>query len=118
MLLPCLFNLYAEYILWNARLDESQAGIKISGRNSYNLRYANNTTLMAKSEQELKSLLIIMKEENEKTGLKLTQHSKNKDHGFQSHHLLANRRGKSGRLDRFYFLGSKNHWGQWRQPWN
>ena len=67
---PCLFNLYAEYILQNARLDEAQAGIKIAGRNIDNLRYAYETTLMEESEEELKSLLK-MKEESEKVGLKL-----------------------------------------------
>ena len=67
----CLFNLYAEYIMGNAGLDESQAGIKIPGRNINNLRYANGTTLMAESEEEVKSLLISMKEESEKAGLKL-----------------------------------------------
>ena len=67
----CLFNLYAEYTMWNARLDESQAGIKIAGRNINNLRYANDTTLMTESEEELKSLLMRVKEESEKTGLKL-----------------------------------------------
>ena len=70
-LLPCLFNLYAEYIKRNARLDEAQAGIKISGRNINNLRYADDTTLMAGSEEELKSLLMKVKEESEKAGLKL-----------------------------------------------
>ena len=68
---PCLFNLYAEYIMWNARLDEAQAGIKIAGRNIYNLRYAHDTTLMAESNEELKSLLMKVKEESEKAGLKL-----------------------------------------------
>ena len=63
---PCLFNLYAEYILWNTRLDVAQAGIKIAGRNINNLRYADDTTLMAESEEELKSLLINVKEESEK----------------------------------------------------
>ena len=67
----CLFNLYAEYIMRNARLDEAQAGIKIAGRNINNLRYADDTTLMAKSEEELKSLLMKVKEESEKVGLKL-----------------------------------------------
>ena len=67
----CLFNLYAEYIMQNARLDHAQAGIKITGRNISNLRYADVTTLMAESEEELKSLLMKMKEESEKTGLKL-----------------------------------------------
>ena len=71
ILSPCLFNLYAEYITQNARLDEAQAGIKIAGRNINNLRYADDTTLMAESEEELKSLLMKVKEESDKVGLKL-----------------------------------------------
>ena len=71
ILSPCLFNLNAEYIMQNARLDESQAGIKIAGRKVSNHRYADNTTLMAESEEELKSLLMRVKEESEKAGLKL-----------------------------------------------
>ena len=71
ILSPCLFNLYAEYIMRNAGLDEAQAGIKIAGRNINNLRYADNTTLMAQNEEELKSLLMKVKEESEKVGLKL-----------------------------------------------
>ena len=71
ILSPCLFNLYAEYIRQNARLDESQAGIKIAGRNINNLRYADTTTLMAESGEELKSLLMKMKKESEEAGLKL-----------------------------------------------
>ena len=71
ILSPCLFNLYAEYIMQNTGLDEAQAGIKIAGRNINNLRYADNTTLMAESEEELKSLLMKVKEESEKVGLKL-----------------------------------------------
>ena len=67
----CLFNLHAEYIMRNARLDEAQAGIKIVGRNINNPRYADDTTLMAESEEELKSLLMKVKEESEKVGLKL-----------------------------------------------
>ena len=67
ILSPCLFNLYAEYILRNAGLEEAQAGIKISGRNTNNLRYADDTTLMAESEKEPKSLLIRVKEESEKS---------------------------------------------------
>ena len=67
-----LFNFYAEYIMRNARLDESQAGIKIVGRNNSNLRYADDTTLMAESEEELKSLLMREKEEHEKAGLKIS----------------------------------------------
>jgi len=70
VLLPCLFNLYAEYIMRNAGLDEAQAGIKIAGKSINNLRYADDTTLMAESE-ELKSLLMKVKEESEKVGLKL-----------------------------------------------
>ena len=68
---PCLFNLYAEYTMRNAGLDEAQAGIKIARRNINNLRYADDTTLMAESEEELKNLLMKVKEENEKVGLKL-----------------------------------------------
>ena len=69
---PCLFNLHAEYILRNAGLDEAQAGIKIAGRNINNLRYADDTTLMAESKEELKSLFMKVKEESEKVDLKLT----------------------------------------------
>ena len=68
---PCLFNFYAEYIMRNAGLDEAQAGIKIAGRNINNFRFANDTTLMAESEEELKSLLMKVKEESEEVGLKL-----------------------------------------------
>ena len=68
---PCLINFYAEYIMRNAKLDEAQAGIKISGRNINNFRYADDTTLMAESEEELKSLLMKVKEESETVGLKL-----------------------------------------------
>ena len=71
VLSPCLFNVHAEYIMRNAGLDEAQAGIKISGRNINNLRYADDTTLMAENEKELKNLLIKVKEESEKAGLKL-----------------------------------------------
>ena len=89
----------------NARLDEAQAGIKIAGRNTNNLRYAHDTTLMAESKEELKNLLMKVKEESEKW-LK-TQHSKNKDYGIWSHHLMANRWGNNGNSDSFNFLGSK-----------
>ena len=77
ILSPCLFNLYAEYIMRNAGLDEAQAGIKIARRNINNLRYADDTTLMAESEEELKSLLMKVKEESEKSGLKLNTHKMN-----------------------------------------
>ena len=85
-MLPCLFNFCAEYIMWNAGLDEAQAGIKIAGRNTNNLRYADDTTLIAESKEELKSLLMNVKEESEKNGLKI-QHSKNEDHDIPSHHF-------------------------------
>ena len=71
MLSPCLFNLYAEYIMRNTELEEAQVGIKTARRNINNLRYADDTTLMAESEEELKSLLMKVKEESEKVGLKL-----------------------------------------------
>ena len=71
ILSPCILNFYAEYIMRNARLDEAQTGIKIAGRNINNLRYADDTTLMAKSKEEIKSLLMKVKEENGKVGLKL-----------------------------------------------
>ena len=71
ILSPCLFNLYAEFIMQNVRLDEAQSGIKIAGRNINNLRYADDTTLRAESEKELKSFLLKVKEESEKVGLKL-----------------------------------------------
>ena len=74
ILSPCLFNLYAEYIMQNAQLNEAKAGIKISRRNINNLRYADDTTLMAESEEELKSLLMKVKKEIEKIGLKLNIH--------------------------------------------
>ena len=96
---------YAEYIMRNAGLDEAQAGIKTARRNINNLRYADDTTLMAESEEKLKNLLMKVKEENEKVGLKFN--IEKTDHGIQSHHFMANRRGKSGSSDRFYSLGSK-----------
>ena len=71
ILTPCLFSLHAEYIMWKARLDEAQAGIKISGRNINNLKYPDDTTFMADNKEELKSLLMKVKEESEKVGLKL-----------------------------------------------
>ena len=117
ILSSCLFNSYAEYIMWNAGLDESQAGVKIARRNIHNLKYADDTTLMAESEEELKSLLMMVKKKSGKDVLKLNI-QKNKDHGIQSHHFMANRWGKSGSSDRFYFLGLKNHCAEWPQAWN
>ena len=89
----------------NAGLEEAQAGIKIAGRNVNNLRYADDTTLMAEGE-ELKSLLMKVEEESEKSWLK-TQHSENKDHGIQSHHFMANRWGNSGNSEDYIFGVSK-----------
>ena len=102
ILSPCLFNFYAEYIMRNAGLEEARAGIKIARRNISNLRYADDTTLMAESE-ELKSLLMKRKEESEKVSLKLNIQKimimiiqKNLDHGIWSHHFMGNRWGNSG----------------------
>ena len=88
----------------NAGLEEGQAGIKIAGRNINNLRYADDTTLMAESEEELKSLLMKVKE----CWLK-AQHSENDDHGIQSHHFMGNRWGNSGNSVRLYFWGLQSH---------
>ena len=104
---PCLFSLYAEYIMQNAGLNESQAGIKIVRRNINSLRYADGTTQMAENEEELKSLLMRMKEESGKAGLKFSIQKAKYD--IQFHHFMANRRGKSGSSDKFYFLGLQNH---------
>ena len=106
ILSPCLFNLYAEYIMCNVRLDEAQTGIKIAGRNINNLRYADDTTLMAESEEELKSLLMKVKVESEKVGLKLN---------IQKTKIMASGPTTSWEIDRetvetvsdFIFLGSK-----------
>ena len=100
---PCLFNLYAEYLMRNAGLEEAQAGIKIVGRNINNLRYADDTTLMAESGEVLKSLLMKVKEESEKVGLKLN---------IQKTKIMASGPITSWQIDRetvsaFVFLGSK-----------
>ena len=105
---PSLFNFYAEYILRNAGLEETQAGIKIAGRNINNLRYADDTTLMAESEEELKNLSMKVKEESEKVGLKLNI-QKMKIMAFWSHHFMGNRWGNSGNSVRLYFGGLQNH---------
>ena len=116
ILSPHLFNFYAEYIMWNARLVEAQDGIKTARRNIKKLRYADDTTLMEECEEELRNLWMKVKAEW-KSWLKI-QHSKNIDHVIQSHHLMANRRGKSGNSDRFYLRGLPNHCGWWLQTWN
>ena len=106
ILSPCLFNFYVEYIMQNARLDEAQAGIKIAGRNISNLRYVDDTTLMAESKEELKSLLMKVKEESEKAGLKIN---------IQKTKIMASGPiiswqidgGKMERVTDFIFLGFK-----------
>ena len=92
----------------NAGLDEAQAGIKIAGRNINNLRYADDTTLMAESKEEPKSLLMKVKEESEKVGLILNI-QKTKIMASGSHHTMANRWGNNGNSDKLYFLGLQNH---------
>ena len=94
ILSPCLFNLYAEYIIRNDGLDEAQAGINIARRNIIKLRYAEDISLMAESEEQLKSLLMKVKEESEKAGLRLNN-QKHEYHGIWSHPFLANRRGNN-----------------------
>ena len=108
VLSPCLFNLDAEYIMQSASLDEIQAGLRIAGRSISDLRYAGDTTLMTESEEELKNLLMKVKEESEEADLK-TQHSKNEDPGFWSHHLMANRWENNGNCERLYFPRLQNH---------
>ena len=109
ILSPCLFNLYAEYIMRNAGLEEAQAGIKIAGRNINNLTYADDTTLMSESEEELKSLLMEVREESEKFGLKLN---------IQKTKIMASGPITSWQIDgetvekqwlTFYFSGLQNH---------
>ena len=117
ILSPCLFNFYAEYIMRDAWLEEAQAGIKIAGRNINNLRYANDTTFMAESEEELKSLLMKVKEESEKVGLKLN---------IQKTKIMAAGPIISWQINGetvetvsdFIFGGLQNHCRWWLQPWN
>ena len=98
----------------NAGLEETQAGIKIARRNISNVRYADDTTLMVESEEELKSLFMKVKEESEKVGLKLN--IQNEDHGIWSHHFMGNRWGNSGNSVRLCFFGLQNHSRWWLQP--
>ena len=110
-------NLYEEYIMWNARLDEAPAEIKIAQKNMNHLRYADDTTLMAESEEELKSLLMKVKEESEKVGLKLN---------IQKTKIMASDPIMSWQINGetmetvadFYFLGLQNQCRWWLQPWN
>ena len=113
---PALFNLYAEYIMWNAGLEEAQAGIKIARRNINNLRYANDTILIAESEEELKSLLRKVKEEREKAGSKLN---------IQKTKIMASGPITSWQIDgetvetvTDYFGGLQNHHRWLLKPWN
>ena len=112
---PCLFNLYAEHIMWNVGLDISRAGIKIARRNTNNLRYEDDTTLMAEGKEGLKSLLMKVIEESDKAGLKLN---------IQKPKIMASGPITSWQIDgekvdsgRFYFLGL-HHCRWWLQPWN
>ena len=111
ILSPCLINFYAEYIVRNAGLEEAQAGIKIARRNINNLRYADDTTLMAESEEELKSLLMKVKEESEKVGLKLN---------IQKTKIMASGPITSWQIDgetvTDYFFGPQNHCRWCLQP--
>ena len=107
MLSPYLLNLYADYIMRNVRLDEAQAGIKIAWRNINNIRYADDTTLMAESEEEVKSLLMKVKEESEKVGLKLNiQKTKIMASGPITSREID---GETGNSVRLYFGGLQNH---------
>ena len=108
ILSPCLFNIYVEYIMRNAGLDEAQAGIKIARKNINNLRYADDTTLMAEREEELKSLLMKVKQESEKVGLKLNiQKTKIMASGPITSWQIDG--GNNGNSDEFHFLGLQNH---------
>ena len=109
ILSPCLFNFYAEYIMRNTGLEEAQAGIKIARRNINNLKYAKDTTLMAESEGELKSLLMKVNVESEKVVLKLNIQKMKIDHGIWSHHFMGNRLGNSGSCVSFFGGGLQNH---------
>ena len=112
ILSPCLFSFYPEYIMWNARLDESQAGIKIAKRNINNLRYTDDTTLTAGNEKELKSLLIKVRGEWKNSAFRK----------LVSWNLVpslhGNKRGNSGSSDRFSFVGLQNHCVWWLYTWN
>ena len=113
---PCLLHLL--HWPWDSLpLRHTQAGIKIAGRNINNLRYADDTTLMAESEEELKSLLMRVKVESEKVVLKLNI-SENEDHGIRSHHFMGNSWVNSGNSVRLYFSGLQNHCRWWLKPWN
>ena len=113
----CLFNLYAEFIMWNARLDESQAGIKIDGRNINYLRYADVTTLMGESEEKVKSLLMKVREESEKAGLQLNiQKTKIMASGPYTFWQINEETRETVTV--FILGGFQNHCRWWLLPWN
>ena len=121
----CLFNFYTEYIMWNVRLDEAQAGIKTAGRNINNLRYAYDTALMAENEEEPWwaswwgwKRRVIKLAWNSTFKKRRSWHPVPWIHGIQSHEFMANRWGNNGNGERLYFLGLQNHCGWWQQPWN
>ena len=110
-------TLHAKYIMWNAGRMKHQLELRLPGEISVTSRHADNTTITAESEEELKSLLKV-KVEGKKVGLlrvKNTQRSKNEDHGIWSHHFMANRWENNGNSDRIYFLGLQNHCRWWLQ---
>ena len=116
ILSACLFNLYAEYNMQNVRLDEAQVVIKIALRNINDIRYADDTSITAESKEELKSLLMKVKEELEKTGLKLN--ILNEDHGIWSHTSWQIDGETMETVAEFYFLGLQNDCRWQLQPWN
>ena len=117
VLSPCLFNLHAEYIIWNAGLDEAQAGIKIAGRNVNNLRYVGDTTRMAESKEQLNSLLMKVNEHSEKLGLKFNI-QKTKIMAYSLTTSWQINEETKWKLTDFLFWGLQNHCRWWLQPWN
>ena len=113
ILSPCLFN-YAEYIMWNAELDETQPCIKIARKNINNFRYTDDTVLTAEIKEEQKILLMKVKKKSEKIGLKLKYQKKI----MASQQSMTDRWGNNGNSGRLYFLGLQNHCRWWLQPWN
>ena len=114
ILSPCLFNFYAEYLMQNAWLDEAKAGIKIAGRDSNNLRYADDITVMSVRKEKLNIFLMKVKEKSEKSGLKFnTQKTKS-----VICHFMPNRWGDNGNSERLYLHSLLNHCRSWLLPWN
>ena len=109
ILSPCLFNFYAEYNMRNAGLEEAQAGMEIAGRNINNLRYADDTILMAESEEERTKEPLDESERGERKSWLKAQYSENEDHGIWSRHFMANRWANCGNSVRLYFFGLQNH---------